>query len=289
MILKKIIGAGFCATLLLILCSTALGAASSQWFPSSGTNCDYSVTWYVTYTNGTKLTDSTFNVYNDTSNNVYYVPTQLDPNNYTKVLNPSYTQVVSQTSLTVRHAYLESTATVLSRSSSLITGSLTVTHVSALIVTNYVDGLTFYNQNVTDDSVQKQGFFSNPSDFLDFFNFAFQPPDEFIVPWRGMAGFFYMNAQVIAKTDSQMVAFWSYETSSAWINGTYVAESSGRVSSFSYVYHSKILVDQEANGLSFVRLPDGIPGYGCEWILAAIGIGILFVISQKKFRSTRLS
>ncbi len=287
---NKIVGFGFCATLLLILSSAVVGAASSQWFPQVGTNCDYGVSWYVNYTNGTKLTDSTFNVYND-STTIYYVPTLLDPNNYTKSIHPSFTQLDVGTSLTLRHSYTESSTTVLARSVSLITKNLTLSHGDAWIVTTWFGTSPYiYIANLTGDTVQKQGLFSAGNDFYDYINFAFQPADTFLSPNSKYSSpyFTYQSTSVIAKTESQIVALWTAEGPGIWYNGTYIAEATGRVSSYSYAYHDSInLGDQVSYSVSFVRLPDAIPGYGYEWIVAAIGVGTLVVIGKKRLHAKR--
>ncbi len=287
---KTIIGIGFCATLLLIFSSASMGAASSQWFPQMGTNCDYSVSWYVDYTNGTKLTDSIFNVYNDSSI-IYYVPTLLDPNNYTKMIHPGFTQIDVGTTLTLRHSYAESSTTVLARTISLITKSLTLSKGDAWIVTSWFGTSPYiYVANLTSDTVQKQGLFSTGNDYYDYINFAFQPADTFLTPNSKLSNpfFTYESASVIAKTDSQIVALWSVENPGLWYNGTYIADASGRVSSYTYVYHDSFnLGDQVSESLSFVRLPDAIPSFSYEWILVAMGIGTLIVIGKKKLNAKR--
>lgn len=253
-------------------------ATSDQWFPQSGTTCDYSLSWFVTYKNGTRLNATEFNIYNASSAILMIVPLALDPDFNVNLRITDWSPIANKVSVTFRHSYSEESASTWIRALIINAGNYSYSHIPVQIVMDWRLGV--YRGaiiNTTDDSVQKQGYFSSANSFVDYFNQELQPWEAFTSPYISFPTVIQNPTYIIAKSSSNVAAMWSYVDTmiSSPCNGTYIADTSGRVESYSFMLKDEISFPQHvAYGYSYSRLPDAISAPGIEWILISLSLGV---------------
>nr|MDO8115344.1 hypothetical protein [Candidatus Sigynarchaeota archaeon] len=260
------------AAVVLVLSLQGTSAAASQFFPAAGQSYDYKLTWYLTYTNNTRVMDTKFNVYNATSK-VTLIPVWLNSRWY---MSGTGTSVANDTEITFQHKYLELNSTSISRLFSIVVGNITFKHVENWLYTTK----GFYSIfNWTNDILGKTALFAAANTFLDHFDCSLQPGDYFNSPHMTTLTYQYPT-NIMAKTADHIVATWSLAGGTVSKNGTYIADAAGQVISYTFeVADSGFSNGVKSVAYSLARpVSSSIPGYPAEWLIIGLIMGIPFAI-----------
>ncbi len=210
-------------------------ATASQWFPKDGEICNYSLTWAMGCENGTTWINNRFDVYIKNGHQ------WIAPTTYAEWFSTPYTQVINNVPIIIRCTYRKISETQLNRTVAIVAGDTVFSPPNAtfaLVVADTGTWLTGHNLYTREDTVDINGFFNQPMIFVDYFNTALLSSETFPTPRYGFGYTTYSPAAMAstfiqAKTGSNITATWSY-IGSYLQNGTYLAEASGRVLSYTF-------------------------------------------------------
>jgi hypothetical protein len=275
------------AIILALTCSSAASAsaagasvADTQWFPTSGTNCDYAITETNFYNNYTRAQTNLFNVYYNDTNTIYILPA------YFNYMPPSSWKTLgTNTTVIWRNSYTAISPTELNRTSSIVIGNSTYTYAEVNI---YIIPDHYFLTYTTAIIVQEDNFYTAtifPYNFLDYFNCTAHIGQQ-ISP----------GAYLDTNDGVQEVAEYSENiTFPGMILYTFTlfADETGHVTSSALAFYTPDEITPNFYGaaVDFVSTShssspgSSIPGYltGIVLGVAAIALVSLFMIKWKRF------
>jgi hypothetical protein len=205
--------------ILFTLASTALGSgATTQWFPSEGTTCDYEISYMVTKNDGTRLSYTTFDVYDTTT--VLYI--------YSSFLRHqkgvTETGIANGTRLTYRHAYTEDTISQWRRTTTILLDDVQYKKAN---FRNYNVNASYYSLSGANTTVPKFGFYTSQSqNFVDHFNTTKKLGEQVFYPYN-----------ITAFTQDRIIATNNFSFASAFGFDTYIADATGKILQYIRSYH----------------------------------------------------
>jgi hypothetical protein len=138
--------------------------------------------------------------------------------------------------VTLNHDYVALNSTTLNRTISVTASNLKLT-TGQLIFYPWYSGAGFADQEMLlrSDMVQKSSFFTSSTvGFVAYFDNTLQPGQDFPATFDVYFSDVKYNASILAKTSTDIVAAWQLNESMNQQNGTYIADSTGQVRSFTY-------------------------------------------------------
>ncbi|HME50622.1 MAG TPA: hypothetical protein VKM55_00255 [Candidatus Lokiarchaeia archaeon] len=268
----KIIALVVLAGILSINIASPAAAAATQWFPDSGTTIDYNYSMVFTFSNGTTLSMNRFNVYGTTA--VWWI----EPVYFSHIGFPfGVPLLASNVNIKLNHEYTTINSTTLNRTTSFVAGSNETSTCPMYLLnyeTNFSASYFTYNSQAY-HVIQKSEFFDNIfGDVLDYFNNNAEIGAT-------VATYFH----VTAITSTAIV----YSYFSGLTNQTYVADTTGKVISYSMeckviapdIKQIEYLFEAQPTATSSIVIP-------VEWIIIAclVGIVTLLKIVIKKYQKS---
>src|SRR5271157_273678 len=273
------------AIILAMACALAASASAAsasvtdtQWFPTSGTNCDYAITETNFYDNYTRGQTNLFNVYNYT-NTLYILPAYF---NYTPP--SSWKTLGTNTTVIWRNSYTAISSTDLNRTSGIVINKIFYTNSEVNI---YIIPLHYFLTYTTEITVQKDNFYAAqlpPYSFLDYFNCTAHVGQQ-------------INPGVYLDTNDGVQEVAEYNLTVTFpgpvlFTFTFFADETGHVTSCALAEYTPVEFSPNLSGaaVDFVSTSQSsssgssIPGYPIGIVLgvAAIGLVSIFVIRKKR-------
>ncbi|MDD1779528.1 MAG: hypothetical protein LUQ65_15300, partial [Candidatus Helarchaeota archaeon] len=227
--------------------------------------CSYSLTYHLTLENGPSISCSTFNLYWHSSGYYLLVASWLDAT--FPFSQSELTSIETNTEVHIFHRYSLYSPTFLQR----VTGFTTATQT---ILPSYF-GIRVFQQgssamwdfiNCDNQTIQELHYFTTLpyNNFLDYFNGT-----------AGVGQLIYPSTCVISKTEDQII---SYQQRGS-INITYIANSDGKVTAFSFIEWTGYSSVTAAGWLlTAVESNSEIPSFSIVWLtVSLLVIGLLFI------------
>jgi hypothetical protein len=251
--------------------TTPAATAVQQWFPSTGTKIEYTLTNSIRWKNNSIQVSDRFNVYN--SSGIYViVPSKLVA--VAPQVPFSLPLLYHDVAITCIHEYFEKSSTELNRTFHITMGNVTSPIIGMFEIFDFVQSWNnvtyqynqFANQNII---VGKTAFMSDINlDFFDYIDNSAMAGQKITTYWG-----------IVTVTTDRIVAVNSY-------NATIVAGTDGKVLSYTLASGGLSFAGQpNMAGVSFTfeviqsnSIFSGIFDSPVEWvILAGVGVALLIV------------
>src|SRR5271157_909059 len=266
----KLIALVALTALIIINISSPAAAATTQWFPTSGTTIDYKYSMIYTFSNGTTANIDHFNVY---GNGIQWY---IEPVYFSNVDNNfSLPLIRSNVEITMRHEYKVFNSTVFNRTTSYMAGSnLTSTIYMNLLSYAANSTYSFFAYNFAPSNIIPVTGFTDiiSGDILDYFNNN-----------AGIGAMVATHYHVTAISSTTMVI--SYSPTGA--NYTYVTDAAGKVISYS----EEFTINKPGFGSTELLFEAQPPATATnpllvEWVIIAsiVAIVTLVIVVNKKSR-----
>jgi hypothetical protein len=255
---------------------TPVNAVASQWFPSLGTTTEYNVNNYLTKWDYTRGESNTFNIYNQ-SGNRYIVPAYMDLSFPIKPL--TWNSIENNTHISVIIDYTERSATELYRNARIKINDIIYNNTNF----KFVGAREMFSWLTSD-----MNFFSE----LNYINIdSFLPNNlgtfyDYIDCSLGVGSKFPVDVEIISVSQDYIIASTD---NPSFDNRTYLADSNGRVISFTLTFFHSIMavIGHRSTCFVFTRQEgssQGISGFELYIILGILGIVSAILIRKKKIK-----
>ncbi|NMC07978.1 MAG: hypothetical protein GYA24_22420 [Candidatus Lokiarchaeota archaeon] len=273
--------AGLLAVLCIIMATQAASATATQWYPQAGTAIEYQLNWNLSFKNGTRYTETLFNVYNQTSEHAIYILAKAMEDNIYMVNGLSnYVRLAAGVPVTLKHAHVETSATTLERHASITASSymFDAGKIRVLLFRNAT--LTIISAvNTTSDSLVKSSFITAPNGFVDHVDCTKNPGDIFMDAFQASmsTSVFRLPATITGKSPDRITASWVYNQTTFIYRGAYTMDPAGQVLDYTYALSGGTLYASIA-GASITYYRATAASFLPEWAYWIICAGLLVLV-----------
>ena len=249
-------------------------AVASQWFPSVGTKSEYNVINQITKWDYTRGESTTFNIYNQSGNN-YIVPTYMDLTYPQMPL--TWNLVENNSRISVLIDYTERSSTEVYRNARIKIND----DVSNNINFKFVGARDLFSWLTSDMNFFSDLNYINQNSFLPNNLGTFY---DYIDCSLGVGSKFPVDVDVISVSQDFIIASTD---NPIFENRTYLADSNGKVISFTLTFYHPIMMVIGHRSTSFVftrqeNSSTATPGFELYIILGIFGIVSAILIRKKR-------